>query len=125
MDLGFLLGLWLLGRRVERLATPASLPTRNVVAAGMWGLASVALAFGLTTGVGPPAPAAETASEAVAAAAAGPVEGYYLPRYADWIGKRVVRAADRRLDRRARRPTSTSARGSCCSTARTASTAMP
>ena len=87
MDLGFLLGLWLLGRRVERLATPASLPTRNVVAAGVWGLASVALAFGLTTGGGSPAPAAEAASEAVAAAAAGPVEGYYLPRYADWIGK--------------------------------------
>ena len=85
MDLGFLLGLWLLGGRVERLATPASLPTRNVVAAGIWVLASFALAFGLTTG-GSPAPAAEGASAPVAAAAAGPVEGYYLPRYADWIG---------------------------------------
>ena len=86
MDVGFLLGLWLLGRRVERLATPALLPTLNVVVAGIWGLASFALAFGLTTGGGPPGPAAEDASAPVAVAATGPAEGYYLPRYADWIG---------------------------------------
>jgi hypothetical protein len=86
MDLGFLLGLWLLGRRVERLATPASLPTLNVVAAGIWVLASFALAFGLTTGGDPPALAAEGDPASVAAAAAGPVEGYFLPRYEDWIG---------------------------------------
>lgn len=85
MDLGFLLGLWLLGRRVERLATPASLPTRNVMAAGIWVLASFALAFGLTAGGGHSVPAAE--GDPASVAAAGPVEGYYLPRYADWIGK--------------------------------------
>jgi hypothetical protein len=86
MDLGFLLGLWPLGRRVERLATPSSLPTRNVVAAGIWILASFALAFGLTTGSGPSVPATEGTTEPSAAAPALPEEGYYLPRYADWIG---------------------------------------
>jgi hypothetical protein len=85
MDLGFLLGLWLLGRGVERLATPPVLPTRNLVAAGLWGLASCALAFGLNAG-GPPAPAA--AAGPAAAGARLPPERYYLPEYGAWIGRR-------------------------------------
>lgn len=86
MDLAFLLGLVLLGRRVDALAATPTLPTHQVLAVGVWAMASFALAFGLTTGGGPPEPAAEGASAPVAGAAAGPAEGYYLPRYADWIG---------------------------------------
>lgn len=86
MDVAFLLGLVLLGRRVDALAATPTLPTHQVVAAGIWAVASFALAFGLTTGGGPSVPAAEGDPGSVAAAAAGPVEGYYLPRYADWIG---------------------------------------
>ena len=83
MDVGFLLGLWLLGRGVEQLATPPVLSTRNVVAAGLWGLASCAPAFGLHAG-GLPAPAA--AGPATAAAPL-PADGYYLPEYGGWIGQ--------------------------------------
>lgn len=85
MDVGFLLGLWLLGRGVERLATPPVLPARNVVAAGLWGLASCALAFGVHAG-GPPAPAA--AAGPATGAAPLPPAGYYLPEYGGWIGQR-------------------------------------
>ncbi len=84
MDIGFLLGLWLLGRRVEPLAASPTLPTLQVVAAGLWTVASFALAFGLTAGG---ASAAAAAGAGAPGAAAAPAEGYYLPRYGDWIGQ--------------------------------------
>ncbi len=82
MDLGFLLGLWWLGRGVEPLATTAAQPTWRVLAAGLWILISVGLAFGLVTA----APVTQVESDAVSASA-GPVDGYYLPTYDQWIGR--------------------------------------
>jgi hypothetical protein len=83
MDLGFLLGLWLLGRRAPSLAMTPAVPTLQVVAAGLWTVASFGIAFALTAGGAP----AATAATASATGAAAPAEGYYLPQYADWIGK--------------------------------------
>ena len=85
MDVGFLLGLWLLGKGVESLKPAPVLATRNVIAAGLWGLASCAMAFGMTTGG---APVEGAASEPATAAAALPAQGYYLPDYGGWIGSR-------------------------------------
>jgi hypothetical protein len=88
MDVAFLLGLWLLGRHAEQLATTATLPTLTVVAAGLWAIVSFALAFGLTTGT--PAATATSDSTAVSdrpASTAAPAEGYYLPQYDAWIGR--------------------------------------
>lgn len=86
MDVTFLVGLWLLGRHAEQLATGASLPTLPVVAAGLWTIASFALAFGLTTTTAP-AEADKTAAADQASSPAVPAEGYYLPQYGDWIGR--------------------------------------
>jgi hypothetical protein len=83
MDLAFLLGLVLLGRRAPSLAATPTLPTLQVVAAGLWTVASFGIAFALTAN----AASAPTAATATAPGAAAPAEGYYLPRYADWIGK--------------------------------------
>lgn len=87
MDLAFLLGLVLLGRRVDSLAATPTLPTLQVVAVGLWAVASFALAFGLSSGTALTAERAAASGASAAAAAAVPAEGYYLPRYADWIGK--------------------------------------
>jgi hypothetical protein len=85
-DVTFFLGLLLLGRRVPKLGLTASLPTRNVVAAGLWGLASVVLAFGLGSAV--QAPSADPAGVPGAAPAMDlPAEGYYLPDYQTWLGR--------------------------------------
>jgi len=84
MDIGFLLGLWLLGRRAAPLAASPTLPTLQVVAAGLWTVASFAVAFGLTAG-STPAPGDSLA--VATGSAAVPAEGFYLPRYADWIGQ--------------------------------------
>ena len=85
----YLLGLWLLGRRSERLAASATLPTVAVVAAGLWTLASFAIAFSVGGGAPPAAPSAASANPAPSAEARlkAPAEGYYLPRYADWLGR--------------------------------------
>ncbi len=77
VDLAFLVGLWWCGRGVAQLAVTEVLPTTRVAVAGLWTLASFAVAFGLT-------PPAETPTDAVTAL---PAEGYYMPQYSAWIGK--------------------------------------
>lgn len=85
-DVTFFLGLLLLGRRVPGLALTASLPTRGVVAAGLWSLASVALAFGLRSPVQPPSTVAAGGSDTPQAINV-PADGYYLPDYPSWLGR--------------------------------------
>jgi hypothetical protein len=119
MDVGFLLGLWLLGRGVESLTPAPVLATRNVVAAGLWGLASCAVAFGLTTGG---APAVGAAPEPATAAAACRPRATTCPTTA--AGSAVGGPSCRsRVGCSERPPTSPPASGCCFSTARTASTA--
>ncbi len=84
-DVTFFLGLLLFGRREPRLALTSNLPTWRVVVAGLWMVASVALAFGLrapvqsaaATGAGPSDAQVETAL---------PADSYYLPDYQSWEG---------------------------------------
>jgi hypothetical protein len=83
LDLGFFLGLWVLGRNVPSLKTTTMQPTWRVLAVGFWTIASIVLAFGVPTSSSDQAPNAETGT---AAAAAIPAEGYYLPQYDQWIG---------------------------------------
>ncbi len=83
MDVSLLLGLWLLGRGAPTLALTDVLPTARVIAAGIWTVASFGAAFGFT-GMLTPAEAAAGAGEASAV----PSEGYYMPQYDSWIGKR-------------------------------------
>lgn len=83
-DLFFLLSLVFLARGVESLKMTRSLPTWRVVAAGIWSVTSVAVAFGLT---GPPAAASNGAETEVKSTVSGPSGGYYLPDYATWIGR--------------------------------------
>ncbi len=85
MDLGFFLGLWLLGRDAPSLAVTSTLPTWRVVAVGLWTLASFALSFGLT-GPTPANPSGLTRAGGSMDAAL-PAEGFYLPAYSDWIGR--------------------------------------
>ncbi len=89
VDLSFFLALLVLGRRVPRLALTRTLPSARVIVAGLWTLASIAAAFGVSTGgsTGGGGTAAEPVSLPDAAAAALPAEGYYLPQYASWIGR--------------------------------------
>ncbi len=85
-DVTFLVGLAVLGRREPRLELTASLPTSRVLAAGLWGLAGVVLAFGLRAPV-PPAPAAEGGAATAQTATSLPADGYYLPDYQTWQGR--------------------------------------
>jgi len=85
MDVTFLFGLLVFGRREPRLALTRSLPTSWVLCAGAWSLLSVVVAFGLPA----PAPAAPADPGAASGSAppALPAEGYYMPRYEEWIGQ--------------------------------------
>ncbi len=85
-DVTFFLGLLLLGRRVPRLELTANLPTRKVVAAGLWSLASVALAFGLRSPIQPPSTVVGGVSDTQQAMTL-PADGYYLPDYQSWLGR--------------------------------------
>jgi hypothetical protein len=85
-DVTFFLGLLLLGRRVPKLELTASLPTQGVVAAGLWSLASVALAFGLRPAVHPPSAGAAGVSNTPQVMTL-PADGYYLPDYQSWQGR--------------------------------------
>jgi hypothetical protein len=80
-DVTFLLGLVFLGRRDPRLALGRFLPTSKVVAAGVWSLLSVLVAFAL------PADNPTDPSGVTASAAPVPADGYYLPDYEEWIGR--------------------------------------
>jgi hypothetical protein len=86
MDVTFFLGLLLLGRGVPSLELTANLPTGRVVAVGLWGLASVALAFGLRSPVQPPSAVAVDVSDAPKMTTL-PADGYYLPDYQAWEGR--------------------------------------
>jgi hypothetical protein len=93
MDLGFLLGLWLLGRRVERLATPvAAHPQRGGGRCGSGELPS------------PSAPprGSQRRQRASGPAARGAAGGGLPAAYADWIG--TVVEPDRMDRRRAAQP---------------------
>ena len=89
MDVTFLLGLLVLGRREPRLALTRDLPTSKVLTAGIWSLFSVVVAFG------PSAPTAKvdggsdggSALAGSIGAPALPADGYYMPQYQDWIGR--------------------------------------
>ena len=83
-DVFFLLTLVFMARGVESLKMTRSLPTWRVVAAGIWTIAGVAMAFGLT---GPPAAGNGSADAPVKNTVSGPSEGYYLPDYTSWIGR--------------------------------------
>jgi hypothetical protein len=82
VDLSFFLGLLLLGRRVPSLALSDVLPTIRVVVAGVWTVASFVIGFGLT-GVFADTPEPGAGQQETAL----PPEGYYMPRYEDWIGQ--------------------------------------
>jgi len=82
-DVFFLTCLLFLARGVPALKTPRSLPTWRVLAAGLWSVLSVAVAFGLTPSGSSPA----TTSAGTEIASSGPVEGYYLPDYSSWVGQ--------------------------------------
>jgi hypothetical protein len=82
-DVFFLFSLLVLARGVPALKTPRSLPTWQVVSAGLWSVLGVAVAFGLTpSGM---TPATKSAGQEIASY--GPVEGYYLPDYSSWVGQ--------------------------------------
>jgi len=88
-DVTFLFGLLVFGRREPRLALSPKLPTSRVLMAGAWSLLSVVAAFGLpapapTAGAGSDAGPAATVSDVMPAL---PADGYYLPRYHEWIGR--------------------------------------
>jgi len=83
-DLFLMISLVFLARGVESLKMTWTLPTWRVVAAGIWSLASVAVAFGLTAS---PAIVSDEPQSTGGVAAVGPAEGYYLPEYPSWIGQ--------------------------------------
>ncbi len=83
----FLILLIFLARGVQALTTPRSLPTWQVVAVGVWSILSFAVAFGLTSAGS--TPVIDDVQHGTVAAS-GPVEGYYLPSYAEWEGSRFL-----------------------------------
>jgi len=89
MDVTFLLGLLVLGRREPRLAMTRDLPTSKVLIAGVWSLLSVVVAFGLSApGATVPGDIAGSVVESPGSAALSlPADGYYMPQYQDWIGR--------------------------------------
>jgi hypothetical protein len=92
VDVIFFLALLVFGRREPKLALTRTLPSSRVIFAGLWSLASVAVAFGLATG-GVQQDAGATGGSAGLAQGAGgalPAEGYYLPDYDSWVGRPFV-----------------------------------
>ena len=87
MDVTFFLGILILGRREPRLALTATLPTWNVVAAGLWSIASVALAFGIAMGTADEPGVVGDGDSDSAGSVALPADGFYLPQYDAWIGQ--------------------------------------
>jgi len=85
-DVTFLLGLVVCGRGEPRLELTTNLRTLQVVAAGLWGLAGVALAFGLRSPA-QLAPEPDPSTSGPQTAVALPADGYYLPDYQTWLGR--------------------------------------
>jgi len=89
IDVTFLLGLLILGRREPRLAMTRDLPTLKVLIAGVWSLLCVVVAFGLSAPAATVNGGSEDGSVEVGSgvARAMPANGYYMPQYQDWIGR--------------------------------------
>jgi hypothetical protein len=90
MDVTFLFVLVVLGRGEPRLALTKDLPTSRVLIAGGWSLLSVLVAFGLPAQVSDVVGGAEggvTVAGENSATQELPADGFYLPRYDDWIGR--------------------------------------
>lgn len=86
-DVFFLGSLIFVARGVKALSTPRVLQTRRVVIVGLWTVACVALAFG---GPSSGTSADDVDGPSAAAMSTGPVDGYYLPDYATWLGQRFL-----------------------------------
>jgi hypothetical protein len=84
-DVTCLLGLFFLGRGEPRLAVTSAVATWRVVLVGVATLLAFAVSFGPRVPASPGAPAGATANDA--AGAARPADGFYLPIYADWVGR--------------------------------------
>lgn len=82
VDLVFLFGLWWCGRGVPRLEMADVLPSWQVVLAGLWTMASFAVAFGLASPGG-----TTTTGRTWDTQTALPAEGYYMPQYDAWMGR--------------------------------------
>jgi hypothetical protein len=87
VDLAFFLGVLFLGRGVPALVVPETLETRQVLAAGVWTVASFALAFGVTPMFAPGEAGAAAERSASTESVSLPEEGYYIPDYGEWIGR--------------------------------------
>jgi hypothetical protein len=87
MDVTFLTGLLFLGRSEPRLALTAVLPTARVVAAAVWSLLSVALAFGWPSATAAASGGQGEAGPMTSNSVALPADGYYLPEYETWLGR--------------------------------------
>jgi len=82
-------GLVFFGGRDERFRWSPTLSSVRVLLAGLWTVFAFMLGFAVT----PPAPAASSETGAVETEqvdqpAPLPEKGYFLPRYADWVGKK-------------------------------------
>lgn len=86
-DVFFLFGLIVLARGVTALEWTPQLRTNRVLVAGVWSLASVAAAFAPSVSGGRIDPGAGTV-EVVEVGTSRPSQGYYLPDYATWTGRR-------------------------------------
>lgn len=93
IDVGLLAGVVLLGRHARSLSMASSLPTWQVLAAGLWTVVSFSVALfvspsnGAVNGAASPSATSQAAEEAPAPAAALPADGYYLPKYEQWLGR--------------------------------------
>jgi len=88
IDLGFLLGLIVLGRGERRLALTPTLRTSGVVLTGLWSLVAIVAAFGFAGGaLNEGASVTDNPVDGGSAVAAAlPTDGYYFPRYDAWLG---------------------------------------
>ncbi len=91
-DVTFLAVLLFLGGREPKLALTSTVPTWRVVALGVVAVLAVAISFGLPSsadnGNGVQSESHAQAATDSSFAAALPREGYYLPVYQDWFGKK-------------------------------------
>jgi hypothetical protein len=82
VDLGFLVGLAFFGRRAPSLKITNVLPTKRVVAVGLWTVLSFVVGFGLTSNG-----TAVKTGVSVDRSTELPSEGYYIPQYQSWLGQ--------------------------------------
>jgi hypothetical protein len=82
MDVAFFLGLLVLGRGVPSLRLTGTLPTFQVVIAGLWTVVSFAVAFAPMSGT-----SADVGPENGETVAVLPADGYYMPLFDTWVGQ--------------------------------------